>query len=762
MARKISRPATTLHIFLSRFSYAVFRRAGKGLSSTPSPLGPPPPPPLHDVTGGRCRGTTTPALAVTTLIRSTAHDNLHPPSFLPATHQLRCPLVHKHGRPRSQPRRSDPRAPSHTVGRQRSADPDEAQLPLLSDTDHDTDDQPSQHPDNPPQRHANTDSRDDWHWLERLVFKTRFHFVRHTLALVKAPGQPRALGNDFYEAQNRLSNQPFCHPKVGLLQLNDVQTEQPNGSLHFDIDRINVDGFERRSTGCPCIQASPWHSSLGSDFDKLAGTTVREAAKRRRETVDLVMSIAQGAPFYTRKATECSSSSSLHPGANTTDHQVFRSRKLWQAVQQLRRAASLYANDGIMPEQMLQALRLDHTRIVREAHRHSRGSSHNRTEALQTTILDAQKFVQSLLAIYYGLEQPAEDLPQRRRHPPLFHHHELSTDSSTGSTHSPFDLVRKELPRRYAALSASVPSVLLDITWRLEERDRASLAGTYRYESGLSNYSTADSSPASFDWVEVDVGMEDAVPWITRIEYAPVRARPSSASAQVPFSADQLTTDKSNGFRVCAEEVQRRWHSRLLGRVDVQMVPRSKLPTAYRPRVGQDDSRCSCKDWRTGATSSYRVGLWPVQEEGQVDTNVLPHPDRGDPTRRQQLHGPRRRPAVLHCSRRRGTTRARDGSVWIHAQVHRARTQRGRHDPPRDAAGMARKRTQDDARAPPSALTIASTVVPTSADAPIDFPVCSSYLAPDSASCDRIRLFHCEYKTQQGFELHKIQTQNRP
>ncbi|GAK63898.1 uncharacterized protein PAN0_003c2107 [Moesziomyces antarcticus] len=622
---------------------------------------------------------------------------------------------------------ADPRAPSHTAGRQRSADPDEAQLPLLSDTDHDIDDQPLQHSDVPPHRHANKDSRDDWHWLERLVFKTRFHFIVSVtlffvfwtfVALIfsgdwpgndirwpwsKRPGNRAPLGNDFYEAQNRLSNQPFCHPKVGILQLNDVQTEQPNGSLHFDIDRINVDGFERRSTGWPCIQASPWHSSLGSDFDKLAGTTVREAAKRRRETMDLVMSIAQGAPFYTRKATECSSSSSLHPGANTTDHQVFRSRKLWQAVQQLAWAASLYANDGIMPEQMLQALRLDHTRIVREAHRHSRGSSHNQTEALQTTILDAQKFVQSLLAIYYGLEQPAETFLNDAVIHHFFTIHELSTDSSTGSTHSPFDLVRKDLPRRYTALSAvghlnfgnalrlqqrnkpfqlyvlhevygdheldialdlerglivstlarlaldhdetqegkdcqllqesksqspwdwllqSVPSVLLDITWRLEERDRASLAGTYRYESGLSNHSTANSSPASFEWVEVDVGMEDAVPWITRIEYAPVRARPSSASAQVPFSADQLTTDKSNG----SVSVLKKYN--VGGTADffagwTCKWSQDQVADCYRPRVGEDDSRCSCKDWRTGATSSYRVGLWPVQEEGQVDTNVF-------------------------------------------------------------------------------------------------------------------------------------------
>ncbi|TKY86334.1 hypothetical protein EX895_004483 [Sporisorium graminicola] len=507
--------------------------------------------------------------------------------------------------------------------------PNEAQQPLLADTDHDIHNHVAEHSGNSSNT-ANKDNREDWHWLESWSSR-----------------------------------------------------------------RASTLSFHPCSSSDPVRWPSDW---AGRAFDDLAGTTVRESAKRRRDTVDLVMSIAEDKPFYTRTAKACSPSSSDRQGLDTQDRSIFQSRKLLQAVQQLAWAAASNSKTNITPEQILQALHLNNTRIVKESHEHRQKRDNNRAFVLETTIMDVQRFVQALVAISHGLEQPAKNFLNRA----VVHHlltlQEISSDGSTGSTHSPFDLVRRDLPGRGTALSAvghrnycgatrlqytnrpidlyvlhevygehelditmnierglniitlahlspnqnhspektacrlpqssetkspwdwltqELDTILYQITWRLEE-ERVAWAGTYRYEPDLASNSATNSSSSNFDWVEVDVDMEERVPWITRIEYA-LAGRRLSSSTQVRFKAGKATPAEPAG----PVSVLKKYN--VGGTADFFAGWTCKygdhqLAECYRPRMGEDDSKCVCTDYRTDEVSSYRVGLWPV--DGQNTTNV--------------------------------------------------------------------------------------------------------------------------------------------
>lgn len=500
-----------------------------------------------------------------------------------------------------------------------STDSSDDQQPLLSDT---------QDPPKPLQQQ---------HWLERLIFGSRrrfyisvgvFFLIWTGIGLFLNPASaawpwkndPDYFGDvGFQRAKERLRDQPFCLPSVGLLEAADVLVVHDSRNHVFE-----------------------WAEG---EFDKLAGSKVR-TSRQWRDQVEVVMSITHGQPFYTRTANS-------ETAIKTAD--TFQSRVLYEAVKELSQAAS------ITPQDLTRDLQLNDTRVIRDE-RH--GSS-----LLETTLSDTQQFVQSLIAIYHGLSHPTttsllDPAVVGDYLSPLT----LSTDGSTSTTRSPFALVRQELSRFGGSSLVSVgpgfggsfnklqrhsrpldlhviseiganhelsvafnlerglvvtvlahltsdpqkeqraedsgdgvwdwmrswfPNVVYSVEWRREARLKEMLAGTYRYERN------ASLPHGEVEWIEVDVEVEERGPWITRIES-------SSTSVSAPVSLLRKynvggTADFFPGW-TCQHEI-------------------GALYDCYRPRMGEDDSKCSC---RTGHPTT-RVGLWPsVADHGGMMVYEIP------------------------------------------------------------------------------------------------------------------------------------------
>ncbi|SPO29797.1 uncharacterized protein UTRI_10280 [Ustilago trichophora] len=600
---------------------------------------------------------------------------------------------------------------------------DSEQQPLLSHADHDLEPHPEgQASISAPSPAASKDNREDWHWLEKLVFKTRLRFVVSVclffvfwtfVALTvsgEMPGNdirwpwtkdPDYYGNmGFYNAMSRLHDQPFCLPDVGLLQPADVSSDE-TASLYRWRGFEASDSMSNNDTYPKISNSNAWHCMMhgftNQQFDKLVGSTVKESTRRRRDSIQAVMSVAQGNPFYTRTA-------STAPSASESNDN-FRSVALHQTMQLLSSSASQQTGKNVTLNQLIQGFNLSDTRLVTQSHQSS-SSEHFAlpvSPLLETTLLDTHKFAQSLLAIYHGIIPPSEALPLS---PVMIHSHlspsVLSTDGSTATTESLFDLVRGVVSRsggplayigrrEYGAanglqhssrpldlhtlneiygdhelsitlnlerglvatalarlgspqnntlekvdrkqlqqqadeangdslwnwLHLSVTDISYQLDRSLETRLRHKFSGTYRYEASHKKDDTRHESSADhFDWVEVDVQIDERVLWITRIEYAMAGTMGSSSSSgQVHFST------ATNGT---IEPVSVLKKYNVGGTADFLagwtcQAEDKGFANCYRPLVGTDESKCTCHSWRQGTDTAYRVGLWPLpSSEGNL------------------------------------------------------------------------------------------------------------------------------------------------
>ncbi|SJX65870.1 uncharacterized protein SRS1_21026 [Sporisorium reilianum f. sp. reilianum] len=489
-----------------------------------------------------------------------------------------------------------------------TTDDEAARQPLLSDADHDA---PRAEPHHAP------------HWLEQLVFKTRLRFAvslivffvfwtfaalvasgdipynrhGHTWPWTKQPDYTQHPG--FFEAMHRLAEQPFCLPDVGLLTSGDFS--------------------KRRGWADP----KGLFEMIGNSFDELDGSVVRESPQQHRRRLQISLSLVQGEPFYTRTA---GSSASANSSA------TLRSYELWRLLDMLSAH-----NDDVTIEQLIDALQLDHTRVVA-----------SKPPALETTLADTQHLSQSLLAIRHDILSPLRAVDSQSVRS-FFSPHTLTTDGVTASTHSPFTLVRQGLSRHGALaavgthgsrvslqqldrkldmlvlaevsgateltiavnvergltgiiLSELSPSqsdeekvesmvewmrswytnVVYALDWVDEDLMEQNWAGTYRYQ-----HLDADDESV-FNQIEVDIQIDERVPWITRIEYSPRTNGSSTISVLKQYNVGG-TADFLASW-TCQHSA-------------------AHLSRCFRPLVRDDDTHCRCGGYKRDF-SHYRVGLW--------------------------------------------------------------------------------------------------------------------------------------------------------
>lgn len=569
----------------------------------------------------------------------------------------------------------------------RTAADDEDRQPLLSDTDHEHNHDGQDNArgqsfnNNNNNNNYHNENRtmmaskdmENSHWLDRLVFKTRLRFVISLGVFfvfwvfivcissgrtpwdgvrwpwTKDPDYISDVG--FWNAARRLQEQPFCYPEVEPLTLKEA------GFVH---------------------ETPSWRSHatwlLDRDFNHLAGSAVLGSVNRHRKRVQAVMSFSEGEPFYERtvEAHDSSAASMTH---GTGIVQMFQSRALWEALQSLGLAASDRFRRNVTAQQLLLALDLNQSRIVSVLTR----DSHHRAGtvfALETTLSDTQKFVQSLASISHGLTKPSEDLPLDAQVIRQFlSPYVLNTDGSTATTHSPFGLVSKTLvsaggnalkavghnefkgtqlqrgsrPQHFHVINefyrdhelsialdlerglvisgsahlglsqnhkpsyeqdwfsyqpvsiwdwirSSYGSLQYDLDMRYEDIFKR-VSGTYRYQRNNASKVVVDSTahPEQYDWMEVDVEVGERAFWITRIEYQLV----VNNASELTLPVSVLRKYNAGG----TADFYAGWTCKF---------DKKELADCYRPRVGEDDSKCSCRDYRSEVTSSYRVGLWPV------------------------------------------------------------------------------------------------------------------------------------------------------
>lgn len=571
---------------------------------------------------------------------------------------------------------------------------DEARQPLLSNQDD------CHRPANQEQlnSHAQTDSAtkddpddpDQWHWLERLIFKTRLRFyisvcvffVFWTLiaCLEQSPMMPwhdrrwpwnkhPDYNNDvgFWRALSRLEDQPFCLPDPELLQPSDISLDRDDlnaearcaSQVTFRLDNgtASVGAFSR-------LQLSSLFNWIGADFDSLAGSTVREQARRSRESVQLVMSIAGGEPFYTRNASTA---------ATSKTERSFRSLQLWRALQRLSLSLQHHSGQAITVEALLVALQMDNSRVVSDPSRTDDASLE--IPVVETTLFDTHKFVQSLAATYHGLTQSSnKTLLDQRVVRDYLGPKSFNTDGNTANTRSTFSTIQWNVRGRgdgalYAVgrrnffnsmqragrslhfhvlnevYSDQELSILLDLHRGVVMTASAHLV-PFKDDQPSSNNGTpqwgqSERSTNVWDWMresyaniqyELDSFKENrrwrAVGGTYRFDKHASRSSAESVydwlEVDIELSetalwitrieyapaGNQSTSGSGSGSSL---SVLKKYNAGgtadfFAGWTCADSI--EKLADCYRPRMGDDDSACFCTQSKFGTRSSYRVGLW--------------------------------------------------------------------------------------------------------------------------------------------------------
>ncbi len=571
---------------------------------------------------------------------------------------------------------------------------EEARQPLLSQTDHDSHDPAQGRPDVSSGSPQLTTKDEDRHWLEKLVFKTRrrlfvsFCILLGSLCIIAAivHGRPPWVAShlpwtrarqpyrsyELNDATRRLEQQPFCLPPANRLNPADTQFVH-DGSL--DPNRLP----QNWRTGV-------LFDSLGYDFDQLAGRKVRGSSQRYRESLYLAMSLSQGEPFYTRKVKAEAKSRSLGPMIQA-DNMTFRSPALGNAIRRLSVVASSAADRHVGPEELVQALRLSHSRIVTETKLSSASVPFDEATVLETTSSDMQQFAQSIVALYHGESSAADSSllsPHVMRN--YLRRLEPTTDGTTSVTRSAFVAIRKSVVRRGGSALKGVGrhsagglrlqnrDRMLEIDVLTELTDEHELVVTLDLERGLTVTSLArlheprgSQTRASHGQQQVHVSETSLWDWMSR-------------SADNIFhgldwqSDDRLITTLSGTYRYQRQDSSAAQRLGGLGgidwlEVDVSVDERSlwitrielaatkagsptvsilrkynvggtadffggwtcttdysknDLADCYRPHMGEDDSKCVCTDSGAGTTSNYRVGLWPTPSVRRSGSYEIP------------------------------------------------------------------------------------------------------------------------------------------
>ncbi|TKY88807.1 hypothetical protein EX895_002438 [Sporisorium graminicola] len=364
------------------------------------------------------------------------------------------------------------------------------------------------------------------------------------------------------------------------------------------------------------------------------------------------MSLVEGEPFYTRIASSDNSSS-----ANSKA--TFRSSQLWRALQLLSTQASrsTSSNEPVSIEELIEALQLNHTSVVSVPNKHPalKTTLRDVQHLLQTLLGNHHNVLPSLPAVgldslgvrnYFSPYALATDGVMASTHSGLTlvrqgtsSHGALRAVGTHGFAMSlqqwnrkldTLFLVEVEDGKELTiainlerGLTSIILTDLIESTaaenegedkttsmgewiriwfgnavllfdWAHEDWMDQNWAGTYRYQRHAE-----DAEGTQFNWIEVDVQIDERVPWITRIEYS---AYPNDTSSRTTSSPSTSVLKKYNVGGT----------SDFLAGWTCQLSPES-LSRCYRPLVGDDEGHCRCRGYRRdGKTISHnRVGLWP-------------------------------------------------------------------------------------------------------------------------------------------------------
>ncbi|TKY88080.1 hypothetical protein EX895_003176 [Sporisorium graminicola] len=541
-------------------------------------------------------------------------------------------------------------------------DDEAARQPLLSDTDHDVDHQQPQQ-DESDNRHHRKGRHwlEKLVFASRLRFAISLvvFFVFWTLVALFASGDlpynrhghrwPWNRESDytrqkpgFWNARADLFDSPFCLPDAELLTTADISANQGWRRKHWNMTLELID----------------------QTIDQLTGTIVRKSSGQRRDRVELVMSLVQGEPVHRQVAESPRASSDLNGRSETfrstelwralqtlslkASHQLpggelvsidelisalklNNTRVVSKTGGRLRPAVETTLSDvhhlvqtllaihhGVVPplvhvgldslsvgnyfsprtlntDGVTASTRSPFTVVRQPSWTRSGqligvgcpGNSHTSLQKGGRT-LDVLNLLEHMddreLAIAIDVQRGfttivLSDLgaPPRETRPGDCDDREVS-------------LVRWMRSRANDAIYALdwLHETVLEETW----------AGTYRYQNVDRDASSSASN--SFDWIEVDVQIDEGARWITRIEYSLLPSHNDTTAT--PASAPVSVLKKYNVGGT----------SDFLASWTCQSSPEA-LARCFRPLVGDDDSHCSCTHYRFGGNtvSHYRVGLWP-------------------------------------------------------------------------------------------------------------------------------------------------------
>ncbi|GAC71965.1 hypothetical protein PANT_6c00002 [Moesziomyces antarcticus T-34] len=572
---------------------------------------------------------------------------------------------------------------------------EEARQPLLSNTDRDSQDPAEEQTHVPSGSTELTNKEEDRHWLEELVFKTRRRFFVSVCILLGSlyavtailTGRPPWAGShlpwtrtpepyrsyELEEATRRLQQQPFCLPPANRLGLADTQ---------FVHDRSRDPNWLpwNRQTGA-------LFDFLGREFDQLAGSKVRGSSQRYRESLHLSMSLSQGEPFYTRNVKAEANSRLLRPTVHHADNRTFRSLALGKAIRRLSVLASSAADRHVGPEELVQALRLRHSRIVTETKLSPASAPPREAILLETTFSDMLRFAQSIVALYHGESSAADSSllsPHVIRN--YLRRLEPTTDGTTSVTRSAFVAIRKSVVRRGGSALKGVGrhsagglrlqnrDRMLEIDVLTELRDEHELVITLDLERGLIVTSLAHlrESPGSktqashgqqqvhfgesslWDWMNgsadnifhgLDWQSDDRIITTLSGTYRyqrqdSIATQPDSGLGGIDWLEVDVTLDERSLWITRIELAPTKAGSptvSILRKYNVGGTAdffggwtcttdysKNDLADCYRPHMGEDDSKCVCTDSAAGTTSNYRVGLWPTSSVSRSGSYEIP------------------------------------------------------------------------------------------------------------------------------------------